>query len=61
MITAELSGPHVAENMGMISTSPPTEIANVVTDRLTREKEELIGMEDLQDAVEEELMRQGYY
>ncbi len=44
-----------------LESNAATEIADAVTAKLAMEKADLIGMEELQDAVEEELMRQGHY
>jgi len=47
-------------SLGMDST-PATEVANALTERIARSGQEFIRIEDLQDRVQEELMRQGFY
>ena len=44
-----------------MDSSPALEIARAVTDRLNAEGQAFINIEDVQDAVQEELMRQGYF
>ncbi|MBL9159358.1 MAG: ribonucleoside-diphosphate reductase subunit alpha [Verrucomicrobiales bacterium] len=47
-------------SLGMDS-SPAKEISTALTDRIARSGQEFIRIEDLQDRVQEELMRQGHY
>ncbi len=47
-------------SLGMDS-SPAREISQALTDRIARSGQEFIRIEDLQDRVQEELMRQGHY
>ncbi len=47
-------------SLGMDS-SPAREISAALTDRIARSGQEFIRIEDLQDRVQEELMRQGHY
>jgi ribonucleoside-diphosphate reductase alpha chain len=42
-------------------SSPAIEIAQAVTDRLNRSGQAFINIEDVQDAVQEEMMRKGYF
>ena len=44
-----------------MDSSPALEIARAVTDRLNSAGQAFINIEDVQDAVQEELMRQGYF
>ncbi len=47
-------------SLGMDS-SPAREISTALTERIARSGQEFIRIEDLQDRVQEELMRQGHY
>ena len=47
-------------SLGMDST-PAKEISDALTDRIARSGQEFMRIEDLQDRVQEELMRQGHY
>ncbi|MEM9283245.1 MAG: ribonucleoside-diphosphate reductase subunit alpha, partial [Verrucomicrobiota bacterium] len=47
-------------SLGMDS-SPAKEISKALTDRIARSGQEFIRIEDLQDRVQEELMRQGHF
>lgn len=47
-------------SLGMDST-PAKDISNALTDRIARSGQEFMRIEDLQDRVQEELMRQGHY
>ena len=47
-------------SLGMDST-PANEISYALTDRIARSGQEFMRIEDLQDRVQEELMRQGHY
>jgi ribonucleoside-diphosphate reductase alpha chain len=47
-------------SLGMDS-SPAKEVSTALTDRIARSGQEFIRIEDLQDRVQEELMRQGHY
>lgn len=47
-------------SLGMDS-SPAKEISTALTERIARSGQEFIRIEDLQDRVQEELMRQGHY
>lgn len=47
-------------SLGMDS-SPAKEISDALTDRIARSGQEFMRIEDLQDRVQEELMRQGHY
>jgi len=44
-----------------LDSSPAVEIARAVTDRLAGEGKAFINIEDVQDAVQEEMMRQGHF
>ncbi|MFN5959899.1 MAG: ribonucleoside-diphosphate reductase subunit alpha [Verrucomicrobiota bacterium] len=41
--------------------SPAIAIAQIITDRIAAENRQMIGIEDLQDVVQEELMKSGHY
>ena len=41
--------------------SPASAIAQTITDRIASENRQMIGIEDLQDIVQEELMKSGHY
>ncbi|MEN9282641.1 MAG: hypothetical protein RLZZ179_134 [Verrucomicrobiota bacterium] len=41
--------------------SPASAIAQTITDRIAAENRQMIGIEDLQDVVQEELMKSGHY
>ena len=41
--------------------SPATAIAQTITERIAAENRQMIGIEDLQDVVQEELMKSGHY
>ena len=44
-----------------LDSEPATEVARAVTDRLNGSGQAFINIEDVQDAVQEELMRQGHF
>lgn len=44
-----------------LDSEPAVNIARSVTDRLNNAEQAFINIEDVQDAVQEEMMRQGYY
>ncbi len=44
-----------------LDSSPAVEIARQVTDRLNQDGQAFINIEDVQDAVQEEMMRQGHF
>ena len=44
-----------------LDSTPAVEVARAVTDRLNQEDKAFINIEDVQDVVQEELMRQGHF
>ena len=44
-----------------LDSNPAVDIARAVTDRLNRDGQAFINIEDVQDAVQEEMMRQGHF